>query len=275
MKIIHRVSFNATEAGNQTQLLDELNIPYELSPLLGPNKFVTLDISEDHQHWEKIRDLIPKWNGLDVVRTQFSESELNSADFLVMRSSWVHGYPMPDDENGYLDVTYGRTGCDVCGNGRLQRAPFQMRSEPKWGRRHVMQLNWIVDEFFVTPYAYRSVFADFGIGEYEVLKHKKGTRLENVVQLQISAVAEDPLKIGEPDNVCPGCKQPRYKHQSVGYFPGLPESETRASIFRSQERFGEGAITWSEVIVSQEVYRAVAISRLVGFEFHPLSNQKG
>lgn len=54
---------------------------------------------------------------------------------------------MPDYKAGYLMTTYGGTGCGVCGVGQLQKAPFSMRAEPKWGRRHMMQLNWVADDW--------------------------------------------------------------------------------------------------------------------------------
>jgi hypothetical protein len=50
------------------------------------------------------------------------------------------GYPQPED--GWLEATYSST-CLRCGIHGSQRAPFRFRSEPKPGRSHFLQLNWV------------------------------------------------------------------------------------------------------------------------------------
>ena len=38
-----------------------------------------------------------------------------------------------------------------------------MKAEPKWGRRGVLQLNWVFDEYFATPEVWASFFEPHGI----------------------------------------------------------------------------------------------------------------
>lgn len=272
VRIIHRLSFNATKDGSQIEILDQLQLKYNFVPLLGSEGLVSLEISEDHQHWFRVKELSNTWDCVDFVRSEFSIAELRAADYLVMRSTWLNGYPMPDEDNGYLDATYGGSGCESCGNGMLQCRPFQLRSEPKWGRRALMQLNWIPDEFFVTPEAFSNLFADFGLHAREVLHYKHQAPLKTVVQLDITAESKNPLQIVALENWCNKCGRTRCSHQPRGFFPSFKEKESQAAVFRTQERFGDGGVTWSEVIVSQQVYRALSDQRIRAVAFRPLAS---
>jgi len=69
--------------------------------------------------------------------------------------------------------------------GLVQKAPFRMRGEPKWGTKHILQMNWVFDEFFVRIEVWDKVFRKFGIEKLPVVQHKTDKPLESVVQLKV------------------------------------------------------------------------------------------
>ena len=125
MNIIHRISFSAAGQGPETAYLEQLQIPFSFSPLVPPDGLVSFDISENEPNWEAVKDRSLGWGALDIVRTEFTDRELDDARHLLLRPQWISGYPMPMDDNEYLQETYGGSGCDNCGAGRVQCAHFK------------------------------------------------------------------------------------------------------------------------------------------------------
>ncbi len=270
MNILHRVSLNAASYDQPVEKLRELQVEFEVTPLTASHGIVTFEVCESDVIWSELGPLIAEWGASDIARTEFSRSELDSADHLVLQTRWINGYPMPDDDNGYLDVSFGGSGCKLCGGGRVQNAPFRLRNDPKWGRRILMGINWIPDAMFVPPHIFESVFKQFGARAEAVLRHNTGSCLTSVVQLDIPRLQTDSLALEEPSNTCKVCGLGRYRHQSLGFFPPLNDSESKPDIFLTHETFGEGAVSWNEVIVSQAVYRAMRKYNANAAFFHPL-----
>ena len=42
--------------------------------------------------------------------------------------------------------------------GAKQVSPFRMKESPNWGRRSILQMNWLFDEYFVKPEVWNAVF---------------------------------------------------------------------------------------------------------------------
>lgn len=123
----------------------------------GGDPLLAFDVGEDHEQWFEIRATLDGWGVSEGhVTTKFSREEVAQARWLDLVPDWHHGYPQPDEhESRYLSVTYDLSGwCSMCGTGLRQKAPLQMKAEPKWGRRGILQLNWVFDEYFVTPEEY-------------------------------------------------------------------------------------------------------------------------
>jgi hypothetical protein len=84
-----------------------------------------------------------------------------------------------------------------------QVAPFQMTGEPAWGRNFILQLNWVFDEFFVTPQLWQTVFEPPGVRMRPVLG-ARGQELSTVVQLVADEVVPAATD-GMPIERCGGC----------------------------------------------------------------------
>ena len=268
MKIIHRVSLTPNES--QRRVLLSLGLPLieSNSPLV---QLVSFDVEECEESWPRVKELIEQWKLADFVRTEFSKGELDSASFHQI-FAWQQGYPQPEGDFGYLNATYDLTTyCPMCGIGNTQIAPFRMKDEPKWGKKHILQLNWVFDEYFVLPAVWKEVFQPLGIGCSPVLNHRTGNELTTVVQLDIKTTANSALSMNDkyPSEICGSCHRKKYLPISRGFFPAFT-TDPSTQMCRTQEYFGSGASAWNAVIANNALYKTIQSNKLVGVTFVPL-----
>jgi len=268
MQTIHRVSFNRDE--DVKHRFKNLGIKLKVGDIL-----VVFEVTETDPNWPVIEAIIKEYDLLDFVRTEFTKGELEASDLLKMNPGWISGYPMPDMDFGYLQITYDLTGyCPKCGIGFRQKAPFRMRGEPKWGKHHVLMLNWVFDEYFVHQEVWERVFRKYDVECMPVLQHKTGQPLETVVQLKINTCATAPLKMeGAVYETCPICHRTKFLPHRRGYFP-LFTAMQKADIFKTREHFGSGASAHHAVIVSSRVFREITSYKLKGVQFAPLGERE-
>lgn len=230
------------------------------------------DIDESDPKWGLLQSWLARRCPVVTTKTLFSKSELGNATYLNMVASWHHGFPMPDLDDGYLNCTYDTAEiCTECGIGAFQKSPFRMKAEPRWGKREILQLNWVFDEFFVSRRAYQDVFRPLGVQCNEVLDHKCGEPLKSVVQIIIDRNPNGELDLHDScKDVCAKCGQSKIKPHNRGFFPRLTQPSSLC-IFRTQEYFGSGRSAWNATIVSSDLYKAITKSALKGVSFYPVA----
>lgn len=278
MKTAHTITFcdhslNWVQRRRLARRLADIGVSLNDVPLARFN----FEICEEDERYSRVAELQAKYESVDICRTSFSPEELAGAAYVRMVGSWLHGYPMPDDDFGYRDVTYDVSHyCPDCGIGARQREPFRVRAEPKWGRKSLMQLNWVFDEFFVTPSLYRACFEKHGIGCLEVLHHRTLKPLQTVVQLVIDATAPSALALPENSSqTCRRCGRRKHLPSLRGEFPGFIGNAPATHLARTQEYFGDGAAADRAVLVSHDLYRALAEAQVRGVEFQVVSGKPG
>ena len=99
MQTIHRVSFNRDE--DVKHRFKNLGIKLKVGDIL-----VVFEVTETDPNWPVIEAIIKEYDLLDFVRTEFTKGELEASDLLKMNPGWISGYPMPDMDFGYLQITY-------------------------------------------------------------------------------------------------------------------------------------------------------------------------
>jgi len=230
-------------------------------------KLAVCDVAEDDPEWERVQPLLKKYRTVDIPFTKFTDAELCDARHLNMMGAWHHGYPQPEQKFGYKRMTYDLTDyCERCGIGAKQISPFRMKRSPNWGRRSILQMNWVFDEFFVKPDVWKAVFAPLGIDCRPVLLSKTGQELDSAVQLEIPHFL--PLLMDAKDYAferCLICDRKKYKHVT-GFFP-TPDP-TDLPLFKSLQYIGSGAGANRAVLVSSVLYRRIRDAALKGAEFH-------
>lgn len=239
---------------------------------VAPTGYFGFWIDEADPRWPAVDD----WRRRDgqvvppIARTIFTKGELNGATWLRLEPEWHWGFPQPEDGFGYRDVTYDRSNfCGTCGIGLKQVAPFRMKSEPKWGKRNILQLNWVFDEYFVTPELWRTVFKPLGVQAGEVLS-KKGQTLETVVQLVVDQEVDVDTKALTTDGppTCDTCGRTKYNWVSRG-FDVSPLGAPTAAIVRSKQWFGSGAAAYNSILITQQLRAAMIASGSRGADFRP------
>jgi hypothetical protein len=261
VRIVHRVSNNIDPAKQQELL--------SLGVVVGIG-FETFLIDESSPSWEGIRYLIDKWHCIDYVETKFTASELATVDYLQVMPAWHHGYPQPEDD--FPSPTYDLANyCQKCGIGKAQNAPFRMKREPNWGKKHILQLNWVFDEFFVLPEVWEGVFKPIGIGYLPVVQHRTGKELRTVVQLNINKMVQLDALIEEyPSKTCEVCGHKKYLPICRGYFPPFT-TDPSCQLCRTREYFGSGGSAWNATIVANQLYRVLLERKLRGVVFNAMS----
>lgn len=269
MKIMHRIALSADALVRRE--IDQLGVTrVRVVRGLGvTSTFTYFDVAESDPAWPAVREWAIRRRPIDSVTTSFSESEIASADWLELVSDWHHGYPQPEDDFGFREITYDLTDyCSECGIGARQDAPFQMRGEPRWGRRGILQLNWVFGEYFVRPEVWRSTFEPHGVSPTPVT-NRKGIRLETVVQLvvdeEVSVVTD-----GLTAQRCPACDRTKYLGVSRSPFPSLVDQPT-GHVARTREWFGTGHSASTAVLISQALTRALQGNKVRGARLIPVA----
>ena len=267
MRIIHRFGFCISE--QQQKQLEALGVksPSAIN-LPGDHPFVAFDVAENHPNWPQIYELLQHWDSADsTIRTEFSKKEIRAAHWLEL-GAWHNGYPQPDEDNfGYQEATYDLSDfCEQCGIGTKQKAPFQLKNEPKWGKRGIFQLIWVYDEFFVTPDVWAHVFEPHGIGCRHVI-NTKGIELKTVVQL----VVDEEISIateGLHHERCDRCGRLKYIPVTRGMFPALTSRPSQAMV-KTTDYFGSGGQADKRVLISQDLALSLADKKVRGALLKP------
>ncbi len=257
MKITHNIALSVSNREQSAFKKIGVDLP------LG---FTSFKIAEDDGRWSNVAVLARKFQAVDTAATDFSAAEINAAEYLGMEPAWHSGYPEPDD-GGYLEATYDLSHyCRVCGIEKTQVAAFRMKRSPVWGKKSILQLNWVFDEYFVTPSAWLSVFKPFGLDRKPVLLDRTGEILDSVVELDASARHE--LSYDGDFEICKACGAKKYLPPIRGFYP-LAKSVGDESIYKSEQYFGSGASANRRVFISAELYKAIVGAGLKGAEFIP------
>src|SRR5688572_16740675 len=120
MRIMHHVFIEADDKTRRE--FDRLGVKVEFVDGGGimRDHFV-LDIAESDPSWPGVDRWISKRPHLDSVSPSFDEAEVAAARWLQLVPDWQHGYPQPEDDFGYLDLTYDLSAyCSACGIGAVQ-----------------------------------------------------------------------------------------------------------------------------------------------------------
>jgi hypothetical protein len=272
MRLIHRITLR--DLPERREVLASLGIEFNgpSSPLVPR---IWLDIDESNPGYRHLKKHLSNWeDALDYVGTRFTNAEMRSGSWYAMRPRWHWGYPQPESGNAYLTASFDlERFCPACGIGKRQIAPIRLRSEPKWGQKQIMQTNWLFDEFFVRPDAWRDVFRPFSIERIPVIHHKMNSDLETAVQLRLEISANSALGIAKDHTYehCPECGRNKPNPITVGFYPKFLRPQTQ-HIVRSQEYFGSGASAWNEIIVSRKVYDAIKRHKCIGAYFIPMAS---
>lgn len=262
MRIFHNLGLRAGE--RQRAAFRQAGI--ELPSGARSAGMVSVEIPEDDPRWPLVAPLRERFRIVDTVSTQFTAAELDRAQWLGMVATGLHGYPEPSEDRRFLNATFDLTGyCQTCGSGLKQSAPFRLKKPPA-GKRSILQLNWVLDEFFVTPDIWEAVFLPHDVRCRSVVLHKTAAVLSSVAQLDIPGIRDLSVEERSPE-ICPACGRPKYRYSLRGPYPEPVNADS--AIFKSSQYFGSGAQALRLVLVSNPLYRSMRDAGLRGVVFYP------
>ena len=269
MRHIQRMSLRMTP--EQRRQVEDLGFEVPPGYLLGSDTpLVTFDAAEDHPNWPTLCGLFKQWNIAPFSeRTEFTPRELDEARWLQL-GAWHNGYALPQDDMKFFEVTFDTShACSLCGFGKIQKAPYRIKMEPKWGRKGIMSLIWASDELFVPPAIWETVFKRFGI-ECRQVANAKGNTLKTVVQLIIAEEADVAPELLIVRDHCKTCGRSKYERSSRGYYPRLA-SELSGALAKTRQTFRAG---WDcrDILVSQNLRQAMLAHNIRGAEFIPVDH---
>jgi hypothetical protein len=229
---------------------------------------VVFDIDESDPAWPAVQALADRFGMSDLTTTKFDRADLRGVERAALIVNGFTGYPQPRElESGYLEVTYDPAkACPVCRVGLTQRAPFQMRGEPRLGRKNVLELGWVHDEIFVTQDLYEGVFRRHGVPSMHV-NAGRGRVVESVVQV----VVEDTVEIdtaGLPGSTCAHCGQTKFLPVTRGPLPAVLGPSTAPTV-KSDAWFGSGGSAWRLMLVSGALRDDLERYPIRGARFEP------
>lgn len=257
---------------SQRTLLESLGVRLNVGavPPWGGDPDAWFDLVEGES--PEVEAVLQQWGfSGSATWTEFTKQEIHAARWCNLRSTWQHGYPQPDELNfGYWQTTYDLSDhCSACGIGMRQKAPFQMKGEPKWGRRAILQLHWVLDEYFVTPELWAGVFEPLGV-PCRPVTNTKGIDLRTVVQLVVEGEQVSTTRGSLDPETCPTCGRTKYQYPERGFFPAITRAPARA-IVKTAEWFGAGGAAGKCVLASQALVHKLTAVGLRGTSFWPVA----
>ena len=274
MEIKQRIVFSGTTHREFVKFLVQNNIPFQ------DGEPTILEITNDTPLKSVVESYVARNDLLCTSETLFSKAEVESAEWLSLRSQWRNGYPQPEEAFAYEDITYTRSGfCQECGCGLVQVQPFRLKKEPKWGKRHFMMLNWVDDELFMSNHA-RNVFQETYSSDLHFfpVNNKGGSEsLSDVYQLVVPFFLTNGINPNSPainaTYQCKCCGKRKYHLSGMGMlefkkeiFEGVPD------IVKTAEVFGWGKSASHQILIRQRLYRFIVENHLErGLVFEPIS----
>ena len=242
MKIMYHVALDWQE--EQIKIMNS----FDLFPKQGHTA-----IQIEEEKYNTIRKYIVNWKGSDGIRyPEFTKQERKESLISVKDGGHEHGYPMPDMNFGYRELTYDLSNyCPSCGIGFKQKDAFRLKSVPPVGKKQIFGLGWVFDEYFVERKIYEDIFKPLGIECREVLKYKKETPFENTVQLVLPETDEKLNLEGYPTESCSKCGRTKYQAMPQGFYPMY--KNIIAPIFKSYDYFGSGASAFKRIFLTKEL----------------------
>lgn len=272
MEINRHICFRAKEQPQFVSFLEANRIKYEAGDIIS-----TVDICESAPCWEEVSVYLERYNISSLASTVFSLEELETAQWLRIRSQWRCGYPQPESKFGYQEVTYtSKNYCSACGAGLKQVDAFRLKADPKWGKRHFMMLNWVEDELFVSDEA-KEILEHEKVAGISFLKVKNKTGKEfrtNCHQISVHNTLNEGLLPADSAirdiQICSQCGAHMYQPSGIGIMAYRKEVFDNASdVVKSGELFGWGHYSARYIYISQRIYQIIknnALDRNLSFE---------
>ena len=253
MEVVHRISFNPKRHTDANRRLQDVGVVLQhVGSEAGP-MLVWFEIDEADLKWAEVKEIVTAFNLPLLTDKRFSEAEIRSSEWVVARSDYIWGYPMPDLDMGYKSVSFDPSSeCPVCGTGRNQTASLYLKGEPPWRGRAFMGINWILG-ICARPDVI-DCMREQGLSGFEavpILKHKSGEPLHTVAQLRFPKVLPHGLIDDNVEMETPSCGHVKYLGAPRGLYRFSADAFSGCPDFaQTAEWFGSGHLAIKRTLAS-------------------------
>ena len=249
---------------------------------------IEFSLYEDNPQFNVIKQEISKFLETHFIGTEYEKTDIINAEWFIVNTG-EYQYPQPEEDNGYLNATFNLDNyCLLCGIGKVQNAPYRLRTEPKQHNNQFWGLNREFEAIFVRQEAKHILEREKvkGIRFSNPILHKKNLPIDGFYQLHIDTI----LNIGfdsynaktitckinneENLNVDPGslcCGRVKFHHPEIGgYLFNAGIFDKSLDIVESKEYFGSGGSANRLQVVSKRFKDIVEKNKLKGLSFIPI-----
>ena len=295
MRIQHRyLTFDKNE--HLVKILDKLSVKYTLTEKSynATTHYYALEfyLYEDNPKFLELKEVIDKFKIIPQIGTVYEKEDIEKAEWFIV-STGKYQYPQPEDNFEYKKVTYDlQDYCELCDIGKIQNAPFRIKTEPKQYNNQFWGLNWEFSAVFVRQET-KNILEREQIKQITFsnpLLNKKNIKIEGFYQLHIEKTLDKGFdsyntkiitcKINNEENCnkdlqlkC--CGRVKYHHPMVGgYLFDKTIFNTDFDIVDTNEYFGSGRNTNKLQIVSKRFKQLVEKNKLKGLVFTPIVHDR-
>ena len=292
MRIQHRyITFDKNE--DLTSLLDRLTVKYKVieKQLSEDVEVYALEFSlyEDNPRFKLLKDAVERFGLTPQIASIFEKDDIEKSDWFIIGTG-QYQYPQP--EAGYLNATFDlRNYCPHCGSGKIQNAPFRLKTEPKQHNNQFWGLHWEFEHVFVRQETKNILERDIkGIRFSNPVLHKRNIPIDGFYQLHIDAILEKGFdgyntkvitcKTNNEEGLNTDsrqvyCGQTKYHHPMIGgYLFDKVIFQQEGDIALTSEYFGSGGSANRLVIVSKRFKQIVEKNKLKGLSFTPIIHER-
>lgn len=247
---------------------------------------------EDNPKFENLKKEVSKFLKPQVIGTEYEKTDIKNAEWFIVNAG-EYQYPQPEDDFGYLKTTFNTENyCEKCGIGKLQNAPYRLRTIPKQHNNQFWGLHWEFEAIFVRQET-KNILEKENIKAIHFsnpVLNKKNIPIEDFYQLQIGIILEkgfdnynaqtitckiDNEENWNTNNNLKYCGKIKFHHPRIGgYLFDKNIFNPNFDIVESSEYFGSGASASRLQIVSKRVKNLVEQNKLKGLSFIPIMHER-
>jgi hypothetical protein len=249
-------------------------------------------VYEDNPDFDKIKKKLGKYLEPQVIGTEYEKEDIKNAEWFII-STGEYQYPQPENDFGYLKATFNLDNyCKHCGIGKVQNAPYRLKTEPKQRNSQFWGLHWDFDAVFVRQETKDILERENiqGIRFTNPVLHKKDIPIQNFYQLHIDTRLDKGFnsyntpkitcKLNNEENCNTDrtqdyCDRIKYHHPLIGgYCFDANIFDSDYDIVETNEYFGSGASANRLQIVSKKLKEIVERNELKGVVFTPIVHEE-
>jgi len=278
-------------------VLDTYNISYkykeDLGNVISTFKYtLEFNLYEDNPDFSNIKAEVDKSGIEPQIATYYEKADIANADWFTV-STGEYQYPQPEDNFGYLKATFNLDSyCNLCGIGKVQNAPFRLKTEPKQYNHQFWGLHWEFEPIFVRLETKIILEKEQikGISFSQPVLHKKNVAIDNLYQLHVETILPKAFdsyntkaitcKINNEENCntdadlkC--CSRVKFHHPMIGgYLFDNSIFNPEFDIVHSFEYFGSGGSANRLQVVSKRFKQIIDKNKLKGLSFTPIVHER-